>query len=534
LVERVKIQGTLSLDDYAEVVHLAEAERALREEATQLLPALRGRKVWMVNSTAQGGGVAEMLPQLVSLLNEFGLTTEWVVMGSDEPSFFELTKRLHNLIHGSGEPTLSDEDRRLYAAVSSTNAAELKRMVGPDDVLVIHDPQPLGVGAMLKRELGLPFFFRCHIGIDHECPESRAAWTFLRPYAELCDHAVFSVPEYIPDYLAGNAGVISPAIDPLSFKNRELSPHKLAGILKSAGLARSRHPTVPEEYDEQVTRLRPNGCFARMNEETDIGIPFRPIVTQVSRWDRLKGFSPLLEAFVRVKQGIVGRDVSDRQRRRLAHMRLVLAGPEPDAVADDPEAQDVLAELIGAYRRLPPWLQEDVVLLSLPMGSRDENALMVNALQRCSSVVVQNSLREGFGLTVTEAMWKQRGVLGSRACGIRQQIRDGVDGRLIEDSEDPDGIGELLHAVLDDLPGRTRWGQSAQRRVHDEFLIFTQVRRWLEILAEHLRTQGREGSGAASLRRGGRSRGTRRAEGGGRARPGGASVRTGRRRERDI
>ena len=111
---------------------------------------------------------------------------------------------------------------------------------------------------------------------------------------------------------------------------------------------------------------------------------------------------------------------------------------------------------------------------------------MVNALQRCSSVVVQNSLQEGFGLTVTEAMWKQRGVLGSRACGIRQQIRDGMDGRLIPDSEDPAGIAELLEAMLGDLPGRTRLGQTAQRRVHDEFLVFAQARRWLETLAEHL------------------------------------------------
>jgi trehalose synthase len=487
VIESVEIREPVGLDDYADVVHLAEAVRSLREEAARLLPVLRGRKVWMVNSTAQGGGVAEMLPKLVSLLNELGLPTEWVVMGSEEPRFFHLTKRLHNLIHGSGDPGLGDEDQRLYAAVSSANAAELKSRLGPDDVLVIHDPQPLGMGALLKRELGLPLFFRCHIGLDADGPETRAAWGFLRPYAEACDYSIFSAPEYIPDFLAGKAGLITPAIDPLSFKNRELTPHKLAGILKNAGLVRSRHPVVPGDFERQAARLGPDGTFAPMNEETDVGILFRPIVTQVSRWDRLKGYVPLLEAFVRLKQGIMGRDVSDRQRRRLGQVRLVLAGPEPSAVADDPEAQDVLAELIESYRRLPHWLQEEVALVSLPMSSRDENALMVNVLQRCSSVVVQNSLREGFGLTVTEAMWKQCGVLGSRACGIRQQIRDGMDGRLIDDCEDPDGLADLLQTALDDLPGRTRWGHSAQRRVHDEFLIFTQVRRWLETLHDHLR-----------------------------------------------
>jgi trehalose synthase len=487
VIEHIEIHDPVRLDRYAEVVHLVEAVRALREETARLLPSLRGRKLWMVNSTAQGGGVAEMLPKLASLLTELGLTTRWVVMGSDEPGFFPLTKRLHNLIHGHGDPGLSEEDRQLYAAVSSANAAELKPHLGPDDIVVIHDPQPLGMGALLKRELGLPFFFRCHIGVDEDCPEARAAWSFLRPYAEPCDHATFSAPEYIPDFLAGKAGVITPGIDPLSGKNRELSPHKLSGILKNAGLVRSRHPVLPADYDEQAQRLRPDGRFAHINEETDIGLLFRPIVTQISRWDRLKGYGPLLEAFVRLKQGLIGRDTSERQRRRLGQVRLVLAGPDPAAVADDPEACDVLAELIEVYRRLPHWLQDDVAVVWLPMGSRDENALMVNALQRCSSVVVQNSLREGFGLTVTEAMWKRCGVLGSRACGIRQQIREGVDGRLIEDSEDPEGIAELLHEVLDDAPGRARWGHSAQRRVHDEYLVFTQVRRWLETLSDQLR-----------------------------------------------
>lgn len=487
VIESVEIQEPVGLDDYAEVVHLAQAVHALREEAARLRPALAGRKVWMVNSTAQGGGVAEMLPMLVSLLNELGVDTEWLVMGTEETRFFDLTKRLHNLIHGAGDPGLTDEDQQLYAAVSSENAAELKRRIGPDDILVIHDPQPLGMGALVKRELGIPFFFRCHIGLDEDSPETRSAWSFLRPYAELCDYAVFSAPEYIPGFLAGKAGIISPAIDPLSFKNRELSAHKLAGILKNAGLASSRHPVVPANYHEQATRLRPDGQFARMNEETEIGIPFRPIVLQVSRWDRLKGYGPLLDGFVRMKQGMVGSDVSPRQRRRLAHVRLVLAGPDPAAVADDPEALSVLDELIDCYRDLPHWLQDDVALVSLPMGSRDQNALMVNALQRCSSVVAQNSLQEGFGLTVTEAMWKQRGVLGSRACGIRQQIRDGMDGRLVSDCENPDEIATLLESMLEDLPGRTHWGQSAQLRVHDEFLVFTQVRRWIETLADHLR-----------------------------------------------
>ena len=117
------------------------------------------------------------------------------------------------------------------------------------------------------------------------------------------------------------------------------------------------------------------------------------------------------------------------------------------------------------------------------MDSRHQNELMVNALQRCSGIVVQNSLREGFGLTVTEAMWKRATVLGSAACGIRQQLRDGVDGRLIDDPTDSSAIAELLDRTLEDLPGRDRLGRNAQRRVHSEFLVLTQVRRWLEVLS---------------------------------------------------
>ncbi len=487
MIESVDIRDSVRLDAYADVVHLAEAVRSLRQEAAGLVAALKGRKVWMVNSTARGGGVAEMLPKLVSLLNELGLPTEWVVMNTDQARFFDLTKQLHNLIHGKGDPGLREEDQRLYAAVSSENAAEMKRRVKPTDIVVIHDPQPLGMGAMLKRELGMPFFFRCHIGLDEDTTETRAAWGFLRPYAESCDHAIFTAAEYIPSFLAGKSGIITPAIDPLSYKNRDLSPHKLAGILKNSGLCRSRHPVVPADFGEQAMRLRPDGVFAPMNEETDIGIPFRPIVTQISRWDRLKGYESLLEAFVHMKQTIGSRGMSARHGRRLATVRLVLAGPDPAAVADDPEATGVLEDLIHAYQSLPHWLQEDVALISLPMGSRDENALMVNALQRCASVVVQNSVREGFGLTVTEAMWKQCSVLGSRACGIRQQIRDDVDGRLIPAGAEPAEIADLLDALLDGLPARARYGRTAQRRVHDEFLVFTQVRRWLETLAEYAR-----------------------------------------------
>jgi trehalose synthase len=488
MIESVEIKDPVALDEYCAKVDLSATVQSMREVATSLLRRLRGRKVWMVNSTANGGGVAEMLPQLVTILCELGLPTEWVVMGSNEPEFFVLTKRLHNMIHGQGNGQLGERERALYEAVSRENARDLKGRIGPRDILVIHDPQPLGMGALLKQELDIPMIFRCHIGLDEDLPATRSAWEFLKPFASAYDYAVFSAPEYIPDFLAGRSGIIHPALDPLSYKNRDLSPQQLTGILCNARLLPTHHPVVPLTFPDSAKRLRGDGTFAPADCDGGIGLLFRPIISQVSRWDRLKGFKPLLDAFVTLKRlrPRNSDEFSDRHRHRLGILRLVLAGPDPEAVADDPEGQEVLAELIDAYRALPGSLQDDIALISLPMASRRDNALMVNALQRCSTVIVQNSLREGFGLTVTEGMWKALGMIGSRACGIRQQIRNGIEGRLIDDPEDSDEIAETLNEMLEDVPARNRMSQNARRRVHEDFLIFTQVRRWLEVLAEQV------------------------------------------------
>jgi trehalose synthase len=486
MIESVEIKDSTSLDEYASVIHLSGTVQALRDEAASLLQPLRGRKLWMVNSTANGGGVAEMLPQLVTTLRELGLPTEWVVMGSDRPEFFVLTKRLHNMIHGEGNSGFGESDRQLYQAVSRENARELKGRIGPNDILVIHDPQPLGMGAILKQELGIPAIFRCHIGLDQDLPATREAWDFLRPAAEAYDYSIFSAPEYIPDFLAGRAGIIHPAIDPLSYKNRDLTCEKLVGILCNSRLAQSAHPVVPHPFPEGAQRLGRDGRFGPADRDGGIGLLYRPIISQISRWDRLRGFKPLMDAFVKLKgfHAVHGDEFGDRHRHRLGAVRLMMAGPDPAAVADDPEGMEVLQELIDAYCALPSSLQDDIALVSLPMGSRKNNALMVNAIQLCSTIIVQNSLREGFGLTVTEGMWKRSGMLGSRACGIRQQIRDGIEGRLVDDPEDSDAIAELMNEMLEDVPARDRLGQNAQRRVHEDFLVFSQVRRWLEVLVD--------------------------------------------------
>ncbi len=488
MIETVSVDEGVKLDDYASRAHLVNWVRELRSEASVLAPRLKGRRVWMVNSAAEGGGVAEMLPKEVDLLRELGVETHWLVIKVDEPEFFALTKRIHNAIHGYGEGDFSSRDRELYEKVSRGLARGLRDHVREGDFLVVHDPQPLASGAMVREELRVQLVWRCHIGLDEETEISRKAWEFLKPFACAYDYAIFSAPEYIPPFLAGKASVVHPAIDPLSHKNRELVPHKLVGVLCNAGLQTECHPVLTPCWDHRARRLGPDGSFAELDSDDEIGLLFRPIVTQVSRWDRLKGWRPLMEGFLRLKRAADRVAADDpRFRRLLEIVKLVLAGPDPAAIQDDPEAIEVLDELKGHYLGLRPEEQKSVALLSLPMESRKENALMVNALQRCSTVVVQNSLREGFGLTATEAMWKAVPVLGTNACGLRQQIRDRVDGLLTVDPEDPDEIAQNLATLLADPVTRQKWGHNAQRHVYEHFLVFTQVAQWMRHLSHGLR-----------------------------------------------
>jgi trehalose synthase len=486
LLQRVKPERQRTLADYEAVSHLAQAVHELRSEAATVLPRLSARTVWMVSSAAQGGGVAEMLVDMVPLLRDLGVRTEWVVIGSRDLAFFPLTKRIHNLIHGAGDPDLTRVDRELFERVNRENAEELKSLVRPGDLLIVHDPQPLPLAGMLREHVPVLTLWRSHIGLDEENAATRSAWEFLGPYLDAYDHAVFSASEYIPDRLAGRSTVIYPSLDPLSGKNCELSLSDAVRVLCTGGLVVPPGPTVEPPYAYPAQRVLPDGSSAPANAMEDIGLLTRPIVTQVSRWDRLKGFRPLMEAFASLKQSIYGSETApDRvHRRRLDLVRLVLAGPEAEAIQDDPEARDVLEELRGVYVSLHPAIQDDIAIVTLPLRSQQQNALLVNALQRASTIVVQNSLREGFGLTIAEAMWKRVPVLSnSRAVGPRNQIRDRLDGRLIAD---PSNLAELEHAINEMLAlpeARQEWGRNAQRRVHELFLITSQLRNWGTLLS---------------------------------------------------
>jgi len=486
MITIVDVDTERTLDDFAAHASLQRPVEDLRAVAEQYADRLEDRTVWMVNSTAQGGGVAEMLPMVVSMLRELGVSTEWAVIVSEEERFFQLTKHIHNLIHGSGDPHLSDEDWALYRSVSETMADSLSQRVEPGDPVVVHDPQPLGTGALLKEEMDIPALWRCHIGLDETNAATETAWNFLKPWAEDYDETIFSLREYVPDFLEDRSDLIQPAINPLSPKNRTLSVTELTDILRRSRLSGSSHPTVDADFSPPARRLQRDGSFAPATRPQDLGLMERPIVTQISRWDRLKGFAPLMQGFARMKESsFLDRNAtSERDRYRLSLSRLVLAGPDPESVSDDPEGQEVFNEICSLWHDLPSEIQRDVAVITLPMTSRRVNALMVNALQRCSTVVAQNSIQEGFGLTVTEAMWKRRPVMATHAAGLREQVKDGVHGRRTPQAGDPESIAHTLQEMLSAEADRKRWARNARRRVSERYLVFTQVRRWLEVLAQ--------------------------------------------------
>jgi trehalose synthase len=483
----IDITPSRTLADYELVPHLSTAVAGLRAEASRLAQRFKGRTLYMVNSTAQGGGVAEMLPTMISLLRELGIATEWVVIDTDEQAFFTLTKRLHNFIHGVGDGELDGDARELYEAVNRDNARFLVDRIHDRDVLVVHDPQPMALAGMVKESRQVHTVWRCHIGIDEQTPQTRTAWEFLETYHEAYDRAVFSAPEYIPSFFAQRTTIIYPAIDPLAAKCRDLQLHQLVSILGNAALTAISSPMVEPPFLQQALRLQRNGRWSSASLGEEIGLLSRPVITQVSRWDHLKGFRPLMDAFARLKYRLVRPlDSADPlHRRRLKLARLVLAGPDPTSVADDPEGREVLDELAEAYLNLDPAIQDDVALVTLPLQIREENALMVNALQRASTIIVQNSLREGFGLTVTEAMWKRIPILSnSRACGPRHQVRDTLDGRLIDDPESTEALAAAMDQMLGDPRQCERWGASGQRRVHEHFLVFAQLASWIRLLVD--------------------------------------------------
>jgi trehalose synthase len=419
---------------------------------------LAGRSVLNVNSTATGGGVAEMLQTLLAYARGAGIDARWLVIEGD-PAFFAITKRIHNGLYGSsgdgGE--LDRRERRHYERVVRGNAEELLALVRPGDLVVVHDPQPAGLVAAAKQA-GARVVWRCHVGLDTPNRWTERAWEFLRPYVTEADAIVVSRAVFAPAWAdPERLHVITPSIDPFSAKNEPVAGRDVLLTLSYVGLldGSSDAPGVPF--------TRRDGSPGRINRRVDVlqtGPPppvEAPLVVQVSRWDRLKDMAGVMNGFAQYVDPSLG-----------AH--LLLAGPAVTGVADDPEGAEVLDECMSLWQQLPHAVRSRVHLACIPMADVDENAAIVNAIQRHATVIVQKSLAEGFGLTVAEAMWKRRPVVASAVGGIADQIEHGRDGLLVEDATDLRAFGAAVETLLRDPTDAARLARNARRRVASEFL----------------------------------------------------------------
>ena len=390
------------LEAYREVAPPGTVEFLYR-----LSEKLQGRTFLHVNSTRQGGGVAEILMRLIPLLNDLGVKASWEVQ-EGHPEFFRVTKAFHNALQGE-EQVITDDMYEIFLEVNRRNADRLPLQA---DLIMIHDPQPAAL--VLSRGSRGAWVWRCHIDVSRP---QRRVWNFLRRYVERYDAAVFSLPKFaqrlaIPQYL------IYPSIDPLSDKNRDLSDREVAGILSRLG--------VPQD---------------------------KPILLQVSRFDRFKDPVGVINAYRMVK--------------RRTECRLVLAG---GGAADDPEGKIVLAEVRDAAGHDP-----DIQVLELPPDAH----LEINALQRAATVVLQKSTREGFGLTVAEAMWKGKPVIGGTAGGITVQIVYDLTGYTVNSVE---GAAYRIRYLLNNPEAATRMGRIAREHVRRNFLITRHLADYLTLL----------------------------------------------------
>jgi trehalose synthase len=416
---------------------------------------LAGRTVWNVSSTAVGGGVAEMLQVLGGYVEGLDIPIQWRVITGDA-EFFVLTKRLHNQIHGeaAGGP-LSGAEAGHYARMLAANAVELLDQIRPGDLVLLHDPQTAGLTEFLAHA-GAQVAWRCHIGVDWENDATRAGWSFLRPHLASAEGYIFSRREYVPAWATREkVAIIPPSIDPFSPKNQNLDDDTVLGILAIIGVVDGVALSEPPPF------LRPDGTVGVVTRSAAITGegrpgPSDPLVVQVSRWDRLKDMLGVMRGFAEhVAPGGSG--------------YLLLVGPAVAGVTDDPEGAAVFGDCLLHWRDLPAAIRARVLLVTLPLDDADENAAMVNAIQRHATVIAQKSLAEGFGLTVAEGMWKGRPVIGSAVGGIIDQIADGT-GILLSDPHDLKTFGTAVRHLLDDPEEATRMGHAAQSRITEHYV----------------------------------------------------------------
>ena len=382
--------------------------QAVIEELRELARRLRGKRVVMVNSTRSGGGVAEILNRMLPLLTELDVPVRWEILEGSE-QFFKVTKRIHNALHGKQEHVT----QKMFDLFLEVGRSNVQRLALDEDIVFIHDPQPLPLVEQKGKHAGSRWIWRCHIDVSRP---NKEVWAFLRPFIAKFDAAVYSAPAFVQK-MSIRQVLIAPSIDPLSDKNRDMDRVEIDAIL--------RRLEIPRDL---------------------------PIVTQVSRFDYLKDPMGVIEAFRRV--------------RRTHPCRLVLAG---GPATDDPESAEVLRRVQEASKG-----DAEIHALMLPANSDIE----INAIQRASAVVIQKSIREGFGLTVSEALWKGRPVVASAVGGIPMQVKHRYSGLLVHSVE---GTAHAVKKLLSNPDYAKRLGDNGREHIRQNFLVTRHLIDYLSI-----------------------------------------------------
>lgn len=377
----------------------------------QLSAHIKGLRVLHVNSTREGGGVAEILNKMVPLMQFLGIEASWEII-QGESGFYRFTKGMHNALQGTAVQ-FSEEDFRTYERANAAFAEEHRSILEESDVVIIHDPQPAAALGLCPKRRG-KWVWRCHIDISRP---NRHAWGYLRKHVQGYDASIFSMQRFA-QRLPHTQYLIPPSIDPLSEKNMDLPDEKVAGVVK------------------------------RFDLDPDL-----PMLLQVSRFDRFKDPVGVIEAYRLVK--------------RHTPVQLVLAG---GSATDDPEGAEVLEEVRKAAQGDP-----DIHILLLPPDAH----VTINALQRAADIVLQKSVKEGFGLTVAEAMWKKKPVIGGNVGGILLQITDHVNGYLVST---PEGAALRIRYLLHHRDRLAEMGARAQRFVAENFLLTRHLRDYLALI----------------------------------------------------
>ncbi len=396
-----------SIEQYGEIV----GEEAI-DHLRQLARPLRGIKIVHVNSTRTGGGVAEILTQLVPLMGELGLDARWEVIQGEE-SFFQCTKSFHNALQGNALP-LSDAMFRSFEETNANSAEELRGILEEADIVFIHDPQPLPLLRLCPARKG-KWVWRCHIDLSQPY---RPVWRYLRKFVVDYDASIFSLADFSQP-LPHTQFLMRPSIDPLSEKNMELPEDQVTGVRQQFGLD-----------------------------------PERPLMLQVSRYDRFKDPVGVIQSY-------------KLARTSAPDLQLVLAG---GGATDDPEGGAVLAEVRGAAAE-----DKDIHILVLPSDAH----VTINALQRSADIILQKSTKEGFGLTVAEAMWKGKPVIGGATGGIRRQVFNHHTGFLVRT---PEGAALRIRYMLRHPDKTLEMGQKAKEFVRQNYLLTRNLREYLSLM----------------------------------------------------